>query len=32
MKKIFCPQTGQMEWANEMVNGNHRCTKCGEIH
>lgn len=32
MRKVFCPKTGEMEWANEMADGNYRCTKCGELH
>ncbi len=38
MKKVFCPKSGKIEWANEPSplsknkGRDPRCCKCGEIH
>jgi predicted RNA-binding Zn-ribbon protein involved in translation (DUF1610 family) len=36
MEKVFCPTTGQREWANEKKESDrdnmYRCTKCGRDH
>jgi len=35
MKKIFCPESGKLEWANLVTKAKPpawRCTKCGKIH